>query len=89
MRTIAKIGKPVILVIACVFAVGGATAMNAGGALEGLLYFLLSGLVAALAFILLPESESETNSHARRLAARKSRYRESLHRRLQRPASIR
>ena len=62
MQAIGKIGTPVIVVIALVFAVGGASAMSTGQVFEGLLYFFLSCLVAMLSLILLRDDESESIS---------------------------
>lgn len=59
MQALARIGKPVIIVVAMVFAIGGITAMRSNQTLESLVYLMLACIVAVLALILLPASEPD------------------------------
>lgn len=60
MRVLSKIGNPIILVVALIFAVGGATALNAGQVLEGTLFLVLSVLVSALTWLLMSNQKPES-----------------------------
>lgn len=60
MRALSKIGNPIILVVALIFGIGGATALNAGQFLEGFLFIGLSVLVSALTWVLMSDQKPET-----------------------------
>lgn len=60
MRALSKIGNPIILVVALIFAVGSATALNAGQVLEGSLFLVLSVLVSALTWLLMSNQKPES-----------------------------
>lgn len=60
MRALSKIGNPIILVVALIFGIGGATALNAGQVLEGVLFLVLSVLVSALTWLLMSDQKPES-----------------------------
>ena len=60
MRALSKIGNPIILVVALIFGIGGATALNAGQVLEGILFIVLSVLVSALTWLIMSDQKPES-----------------------------